>query len=118
MLRLDCHVIFIFCLHRAIYKHVEAVCLWINRCSWKNKEREKVLCMNKKNDIKRKKNRPKEERKSTILSRNENNSFVKATGTGGAPRWRQDFDRRSRWPKFSINNVKNEVFFSSCKYQP
>ena len=55
MLRLDCHVISIFCLHRAIYKHVEAVCLWINRCSWKNKEREKVLCMNKKNDIKRKK---------------------------------------------------------------
>ena len=31
----------------------------------------------------KKKNRPTEERKLTILSRKENNSFVKATGTGG-----------------------------------
>ena len=30
------------------------------------------------------KNRPKEERKSTILLRKEKNSFRKATGTGGA----------------------------------
>ena len=35
---------------------------------------------------------------------------MKATGTGGAPRWRQDFDRRSRWPKFAINNAKKWGF--------
>ena len=42
-----------------------------------------------------KKNRPKEERKSTILSRKENNSFVEATTTGVAPRRRPDFEQRS-----------------------
>ena len=36
--------------------------------------------------IKKTKNRPKEERKSNILSRKEKRSFVKATGSGGAPR--------------------------------
>ena len=46
--------------------------------------------------IKKKKNRPKEERKSNILLRKEKRSFVKATGTGGAPRWRPDFEQRSR----------------------
>ena len=30
------------------------------------------------------------------MSRQETNSFVKATGTGGAPRWRLDFEQRSR----------------------
>ena len=39
---------------------------------------------------------PKEERKSNILSRKEKRSFVKATGIGGAPRWRPDFEQRSR----------------------
>ena len=49
------------------------------------------------NNIKKKtKNRPKEERKSNILSRKEKRSFVKATGIGGAPRWRPDFEQRSR----------------------
>ena len=45
---------------------------------------------------KEKKNRSKEERKSTILSRKEKNSFVKATSAGWAPRWRPDFKQRSR----------------------
>ena len=38
----------------------------------------------------------KEERKSIILSRKEKKSLVKATGTGGAPRWCPDFEQRSR----------------------
>ena len=38
---------------------------------------------------------PEEERKSTIQSRKEKNSFVKATSTGVAPRWRPDFELRS-----------------------
>ena len=40
---------------------------------------------------KEKKNMSREERKSTILSRNEKNSFVKATGTGRAPCWCPDW---------------------------
>ena len=39
----------------------------------------------------KKKNRPKGESKSTIQPREEKNSFVKANGTEGAPRWRPDF---------------------------
>ena len=65
---------------------VDALCLWKMFCSWRNQKWKKVRY------IKRKptgaKTEPKEERKSTILSRKEKKSFVKATGTGGAPRWR------------------------------
>ena len=39
----------------------------------------------------KKNNRPREEGKSTLLSRKPKKSFVKATGTRGAPRWRFDF---------------------------
>ena len=38
----------------------------------------------------------KKTKQKKILSRKETNSFVKATGTGGAPRWRPDFKQRSR----------------------
>ena len=87
---LDFHVIYIFCLHRAFYKiH-----------PWKLFVYEKIFAHRKikrggksdiknkinKNKKKQKKNRPKEERKSNILSRKEKRSFVKATGSGGAPR--------------------------------
>ena len=42
-------------------------------------------------------NRPIEERKRTILSgKEERRKKVKATSTGSAPRWRSDFERRSR----------------------
>ena len=41
-------------------------------------------------------NRPIEERKRTILSGKEKNSIVKATSSGIAPRWRSDFEQRSR----------------------
>ena len=43
-----------------------------------------------------KKSRPNENRKSTILLKKEKKSLVKATGTGGAPRWRPDSEQRSR----------------------
>ena len=56
-----------------------------------------------------KEKRPKEERKSIILSRKKN-SFVKVTGTSGAPRWRPYFEQVVIVkPKFSIHNVKSEV---------
>ena len=48
------------------------------------------------NNNNNKDNRPIEERKRTILSGNEKNSIVKATSTGSAPRWRSDFEQRSR----------------------
>ena len=62
-----------------------------NLCSWKNKQRKKVLGRKK-----GKKGRPKEERKSTTLSSKEQNSFVKAISTNGASRWRPDFEQRER----------------------
>ena len=65
-----------------------------------NQTRKKVYDKKKNkinNNIKKKtKTRPKEERKSNILSRKEKRSFVEATGIGGAPRWRPDFEQRSR----------------------
>ena len=46
-------------------------------------------------------------------------SFVKATGTGGAPRWRPDFDLRSRHQtRIFLKWCENEVSFSLWKYQP
>ena len=51
-----------------------------------NQKRKRVTGKKRKKEEKKKKNRPKEERKSTILSRKEKTFFVKATGTGGAPR--------------------------------
>ena len=89
MLRLNFHVISIFCLlrlHRALYK----IHMWKLFDYGKIKNWKKVL------GKERKKNRSKEERKSTILSRKEKNSFVKATSAGWAPRWRSDFKQRSR----------------------
>ena len=40
-----------------------------------------------------KKNRCKEQRKGSTLSSKKQNSFVKATGTNRASRWRSDFER-------------------------
>ena len=79
MLRLDFHVISIFCLHRALYKiHTWKVFVYGN-----------------------------------IFS------FVKATGTGGDPRWRPDFDLRSRHQtRLFLKWCENEVSFSLWKYQP
>ena len=58
--------------------HLEALFSRKNLCSWKN---QKSLVKEK-----GKKNRPKEERKSTILSRKEKNCVVIAIGTDVAPR--------------------------------
>ena len=90
MLRLNFHVISIFCLlrlHRALYK----IHMWKLFDYGKIKNWKKVLGKERK-----KKNRSKEERKSTIMSSKEKNSFVKATSAGWAPRWRPDFKQRSR----------------------
>ena len=68
-----------------------------------NQKRKKVT--GKKGKKNRKKNRPKEERKGSILSRKEKTSFVKATGTGGAPLC-PDFEQEiAGKPKFASHNV-------------
>lgn len=93
MLRLDFHVISLFCLHRALSKiH-----------TWKLFVYGKIFAYGKINsgrkslgEKKEKKGRPKEERKSTTLSSKEQNSFVKAISTNGASRWRPDFEQRER----------------------
>ena len=36
---------------------------------------------------------------------------MKATGTGGAPRWRTKNKEVAVKPKFAMHDVKNEVFF-------
>ena len=84
-------VISIFCLHHTVKKiH-----------TWKLFTYGKIFAHGKiksrRNSLvkKKKKNMPEEERKSTILSRKEKNSSVKATSTGVVPRWRPDFELRS-----------------------
>ena len=45
---------------------------------------------------------------------------MKGSGTGGAPHWRPDFRNKevAVKSKLAIHDVKNEVSFSVCKYQP
>ena len=80
-----------------------------------NQKRKKVPGKKREKKEDKKKNRPKEERKSTILSRKEITFFVKATGTGEAPRC-PDFEQEiAGKPKFAS---LNKVSFSLCEYQP
>ena len=67
---------------------VEALCLWQIFEHGEVKSGRKSFAKKKKE----KKNKPKEERKVTILSRKEKYPFVKATG---ALSWRPDFEQRS-----------------------
>ena len=61
----------------------------------KIKSGRKLTKKKQKQKKKTEKKRFKEERKSTILSRKEK-ILYEATGTGGALRWRPDFEQRSR----------------------
>ena len=90
MLGLDFHLISIYCLHHALYK----IHTWKLFVYGKIFARGKIKIGRKSLGKKEKINRPQEERKGTILSRKEKKSFVKVTG--GTPRWRPDFEQRSR----------------------
>ena len=71
----------------------------------KENQKRKKVPGKKRKKRKIKKNRLKEERKSTILSRKEITFFVKATGTGEAPRC-PDFEQEiAGKPKFASHNV-------------
>ena len=72
-------------------------------------KRKKVLGKKKKTK-KKKKSRPKE-RKSTILSGKEKNSFVKAAGTGRAPRWRPDFEKKKSSSNQNLPNMMYKTRF-------
>ena len=108
MVGLNFLVISIFCLYRALYKiH-----------TWKLLTYENIFAHAKKSIAEeipgwknKKKYRPKEERKNTILSRKEKKFFVEATDTGRAPRWRPDFEQRiSRQIKIAKHAEANPGF--------
>ena len=88
MLRLNFHVISIFCLlrlHRALYK----IHMWKLFDYGKIKNWKKVL------GKERKKKQVQRRKKEYHSVKKRKNSFVKATSAGWAPRWRPDFKQRS-----------------------
>ena len=68
--------------------HLEVLCLWKYHCTWKNQMWKNVLGG--------KKTGPKKKEMVPFCQEKKKNSFVKAVGTGGAPRWRPDLELRSR----------------------
>ena len=60
------------------------------KISWKNQNRKKSLAK------KGKKERKKQQKERKYYSVKKKKSFVKANSTGGTPRWRPDFEQRSR----------------------
>ena len=87
---------FHICLHHALYKiHTWNLFAYEEIFAHeKIKSSRKSLVKKKKRKKKKKKTGPKK-KESTILSRKEENSFVKVTGTGGASCWHPDFEQRS-----------------------
>ena len=81
---------------------MEALCLWKNLCSWENQKRKKVP-----GEKIKKKTDPKKKERVPFCQKKEKNSFLKTTGTGGAPRWRPDFEKEvAIKPKSAKHNVK------------
>ena len=113
MIWLNFHVISILTIHRAVYKnsHVEALCLW--KDLMEKSKSEEILGKKRKERKKKTTERKKKttERKKVPFCQ-EKKSFVKANSTGGTPRWRPDFEQRSRrQTKICRHNVENEVSF-------
>ena len=93
MLGHDFHVTSIFCLHCALYQ-IRTWKLFDNGkkfCSGKNQKRKKVHGKKEKRKKEKKKTGPKEKVRVPFCQEKKKNSFVKANGTDGAPRWRPDF---------------------------
>ena len=87
------HVISIFCLQRALstihtWKLFAYGKIFAHR-KIKNGKKSLVKKLKKKTD-------PKKKERVPFCQKKEKNSFLKTTGTGGAPRWRPDFEQRSR----------------------
>ena len=109
MLRLDFNAIPIFCLHRALHKiHTWKLFAYRIFAHGKIKSGRKSL-------VKRKKYRPKEEKKSTILARKEKNPPWKRLAVAELHAGVQISNKEvAVKTKFAIHNVKNEVSFSFC----
>ena len=89
ILGLDFHLIFIFNLHRALYIiHTWKFFVYGNIIA-----RGKIKCGKK--SLGEKKG-PKKKEMVPFCQEKKKNSFEKAVGTGGAPRWRPDLELRSR----------------------
>ena len=93
MLGLDFHVIFIFCLHCALYKiHTWKLFVYEKIFAHGKINQQKKVLGKKKIKIK---NRPKLRKKGYHSVKQRKNSFVKTTCTGGASHWCLDFEQRS-----------------------
>ena len=101
------HVMFALCTSQN--SHMEALWLSKSQQSRKNQKQRKVFIQKKKEKAQRRK-------KECHSVKNRKKSLVKATGTGGAPRWHPNKEVAVK-PKFVIQKVKTEVSFYSCKYQ-
>ena len=105
---------FVFTSRTLQNSHVEALCFWKDLCPWKNQKREKVLGKKK-------------EQKKTGPKKNESEPFCREKKI---PMWKrlvlaelhagvQILNKEVAFkPNFTTHNVKNEVSFPWCKYQP
>ena len=121
MLGLNFNIISIFCLHRTLYKiHMWKLFVYGKIFArGKTKSGRKSLVKKDKNKNKQKQKQAKRRKKEYHSVKKRKKSFVKATGTGGALRWRPDFEQRSRLlTKLATLDVKYGVSFPLCKYQP
>ena len=101
MLGLNFNIISIFCLHRTLYKiHMWKLFVYGKIFArGKTKSGRKSLVKKDKNKNKQKQTKTKtgQKKKERVpFCQEKKKSFVKATGTGGALRWRPDFEQRSR----------------------
>ena len=81
------HVMFALCTSQN--SHMEALWLSKSQQSRKNQKQRKVFVQKKKKKSSKKKER-------VPFCQEQKKSLVKATGTGGAPRWHPDFEQRGR----------------------
>ena len=100
MLGLNFNIISIFCLHRTLYKiHMWKLFVYgkiFARGKTKSGRKSLVKKDKNKNKQKQKQKQAKRRKKEYHSDKKRKKSFVKATGTGGALRWRPDFEQRSR----------------------
>ena len=98
MFRLNFNIISLFFLHRAIYKiHMWKLFVYGKIFAHgQTKSGRKSLVKKDKNKNKQKQKQAKRRKKEYYSVKKGKKSFVKATGTGRALRWRPDFEQRSR----------------------
>ena len=86
--RFSCYFHILFTSRTLQISHVKASFLRKNLCSWKIMSGRKSLVKK----IKKNKTGLKKKERVPICQEKKKTSFVKATGAGGAPRWRSEFE--------------------------